>query len=518
MAKTTVTGPVRVRFAPSPTGFLHVGGARTAIYNELLRRSVGGSFILRIEDTDRERSDEAMTRQIQTALAWLGVAWDEGPFLQSERLGRHRERAFELIAKDLAYRCFCSPVELEERRRAAQAKGETFRYPGTCARLGPAEIERRVAAGEPFAVRFRMPPGHVRFPDLVRGEMDFPPDALDDFVLLRSDGSPTYHLSVCVDDVDMGITHVVRGEDHLSNTPKHVALFAALGAAPPAFGHLPLILGPDRKRLSKRTGAASVEEFRDQGILPQALYNYLALLGWSPGEDRELMSRDEMIELFTVERLNDSPAIFDRDKLAWMNAQYLSRLPLAEVLAHLQPFLAGAGLGHLAAGGAAGEGAAGEAVTAAGEGAAGEGAPGEAVTGAAVARDRLARAVDLHRGRAGDLAELARFVAPYFRDRLDYDREETARFRAEPDLPGQLARLRDRYAAVEPFAVETLERELRALADELGVKAAHLIHPLRMALSASKAGPPVFDLTAAMGREATRRHLDHFIAHLQGGG
>ena len=343
MAKTTVTGPVRVRFAPSPTGFLHVGGARTAIYNELLRRSVGGAFILRIEDTDRERSDEAMTRQIQTALAWLGIAWDEGPFLQSERLGRHRERAAELIAQDLAYRCFCSPAELDEQRRAAQAQGETFRYPGTCAQLEPAEVERRVAAGEPFAVRFRMPPGHVRFHDLVRGEMDFPPDALDDFILLRSDGSPTYHLSVCVDDVDMAITHVIRGEDHLSNTPKHVALFAALGAAPPTFGHLPLILGPDRKRLSKRTGAASVEEFRDQGILPQALYNYLALLGWSPGDDRELMTRDEMIEAFTVERLNDSPAIFDRDKLAWMNAQYLTKLPLAEVLAHLEPFLAGVG-------------------------------------------------------------------------------------------------------------------------------------------------------------------------------
>jgi glutamyl-tRNA synthetase len=317
----------------------------------------------------------------------------------------------------------------------------------------------------------------------VRGEVDFPPAALDDFILLRSDGSPTYHLSVVVDDVDMAITHVVRGEDHLSNTPKHVALFAALGAPPPVFGHLPLILGPDRKRLSKRTGATSVEEFREQGILPQALFNYLALLGWSPGEDRELMSREEMIGLFTVERLNAAAAIFDRDKLGWMNAQYLTRLPLAELLPHLQPFLERVGLGEVGADPAL--------------------------------RARLAAAVDLHRSRAGTLAELAGFVVPYFRDRLDYDDAETARFRDQPGLAEHLVQLRDRYAAVEPFTVEAVERELRALADELGVKAGHLIHPLRMALSASKAGPPVFDLVAAMGREATRGHLDHFLAHLK---
>ena len=406
MAQTTLTGPVRVRFAPSPTGFLHVGGARTAIYNDLLRQSLGGAFVLRIEDTDRERSDEAMTRQIRAALEWIGVVWDEGPYLQSERLARHRERVAELIAKDLAYRCFCTPVELDERRRAAQAKGETFRYPGTCGRLAPEEVERRMAAGLPFAVRFRMPPGHIRFRDLVRGEVDFPPDALDDFILLRSDGSPTYHLSVVVDDVDMAITHVVRGEDHLSNTPKHVALFAALGAPPPVFGHLPLILGPDRKRLSKRTGATSVEEFREQGILPQALFNYLALLGWSPGEDRELMSREEMIGLFTVERLNAAAAIFDRDKLAWMNAQYLTRLPLAELLPHLQPFLERVGLGEVGADPAL--------------------------------RERLAAAVELHRSRAGTLVELAGFVVPYFRDRLDYDDAETARFRDQPELAEQL--------------------------------------------------------------------------------
>jgi glutamyl-tRNA synthetase len=480
MSQTKLSGPVRVRFAPSPTGFLHVGGARTAIYNDLVRQSLGGAFILRIEDTDRQRSDEAMTRQIQAALEWVGVTWDEGPYLQSERLGRHRERAEELLAKGLAYRCFCTPEELDAARKAVEATGERFRYPGTCLQLTPEQSAERAAAGQPSVVRFRMPPGNVRFHDLVRGEVEFPPDALDDFVLLRSDGSPTYHLSVCVDDVDMEVTHVVRGEDHLSNTPKHVALFAALGAPPPVFGHLPLILGPDRKRLSKRVGSTSVEEFRAEGILPEALYNYLALLGWSPGDDRELMIRDEMIELFTVERLNASAAVFDRDKLAWMNGQYIAGLPLAELVDHLEPFLERAGIG-----------------------------------GAAAAdRERLGRAVELHRVRARTLVEMAEQLVPYFVAEPAYDPEAVAKHRGQPELPGQLARLRDLYAAVEPFEVEPLEAGLRALADELGVKAAHLIHPLRMALTGTKAGPPVFDLVAFMGREQTRRRLDRFLEHL----
>src|SRR3954468_24321455 len=321
-----IQGPVRVRFAPSPTGFLHLGGVRTAIYNDLLRQNVGGVFVLRIEDTDKERSDEAMTRQIQSALAWIGVEWDEGPFLQSERLPLHRARAQELLDKGLAYRCFCTAEELDAQRAAAQAKGVAFLYPRTCLNRPPEETAALLAAGKPFAVRFRMPDENIRFHDLVRGDMDFPPDALDDFILLRSDGTPTYHMSVVVDDIDMRVSHVIRGEDHLSNTPKHIPLFEALGGTVPTFAHLPLILGPDKKRLSKRYGATSVEEFRGEGILPQALYNFMALLGWSPGDDQEILSRDEMVAIFDVNRLNSSAAVFDKEKLWWMNAQYLSRL------------------------------------------------------------------------------------------------------------------------------------------------------------------------------------------------
>ena len=492
----TISGPVRVRFAPSPTGFLHVGGARTAIYNDLLRQSAGGAFVLRIEDTDRERSDATMTRQIQSALAWIGTAWDEGPFLQSERLARHRERGEELLAAGAAYRCFCTAELLAAQRAEAQKRGVAFLYPRTCLGLAAAEVAARIAAGESFAVRFRMPDDHIRFTDLVRGEMDFPPDALDDFILLRSDGSPTYHMSVVCDDIDMRITHVIRGEDHLSNTPKHIPLFQALGGQVPVFGHLPLILGTDKKRLSKRSGATSVEEFHAEGILPQALYNYLALLGWSPGGDREILSRAEMIALFSVDRLNASPAVFDREKLSWVSSQYLSRLPLAELLPHLRPFLAEVGL-------------------AAGAVPAGDG-PGEGPGGSAeIDPLRLAAAIELHRGRVRTLRELAAVVVPYFRDRLDYPAEAIARFAADPDLPAHLAILRDRFASLPAFTKEALEAELRAVAGERGIKAGALIHPTRTALSGSQVGPPLFDLVEVMGRDATLRHLDHLVERLR---
>ena len=476
----TISGPVRVRFAPSPTGFLHVGGARTAIYNDLLRQSVGGAFVLRIEDTDRARSDEAMTRQIQSALAWIGTVWDEGPFLQSERLERHRQRGEELLAGGKAYRCFCTAEQLEAQRAEAQKRGEAFRYPRTCLGLDPAAAASRAAAGEPFAVRFRMPDDHIRFHDLVRGDMDFPPDALDDYILLRSDGSPTYHMSVVCDDIDMRITHVIRGEDHLSNTPKHIPLFQALGGQVPVFGHLPLILGSDKKRLSKRYGATSVEEFHAAGILPQALYNYLALLGWSPGGDREIMSRAEMIACFSVDRLNASPAVFDTEKLSWVNAQYLSSLPLAELLPHLRPFLAEVGLVE----------------------------PG-------LDAGRLAAAIELHRGRVHTLKELAAVVVPYFRDRLDYPPEALAKFAGDPALAAHLEALRDRFAGLSAFTKDALEAALRLVAGERGIKAGALIHPTRTALSGSQAGPPLFDLVEVMGREATLRHLDHLIGRLR---
>ncbi|HVS02810.1 MAG TPA: glutamate--tRNA ligase [Thermoanaerobaculia bacterium] len=476
---SSLAGPVRVRFAPSPTGYLHVGGARTAIYNELLRASLGGAFVLRIEDTDRERSDPAMTRQIQQALEWLGVRWDEGPFLQSERLQRHRARVDELVEQGRAYACFCTPERLAPLRDAAVRAGRTFRYPRTCLELPAAEAARHRERGTPFVVRLRMPDAEVRFADLVRGEVAFAAEVLDDFVLLRSDGTPTYHLSVVVDDVDMGVSLVLRGEDHLSNTPKHLRLFEALGAPVPRFGHLPLILGADKKRLSKRTGATSVEEFRAQGILPEALYNYLALLGWSPGDDREILSREEMVAAFSVERLGGSASVFDVEKLLWMNGQYLWALPPDELRARLEPFLAEAGLAEY------------------------RGNP------------RLAAAAALHQVRARTLRELAAQLRPYFHD-VAWDDEASRKYLAkEPRLPELLAELGRGYATAEPFAVELLEAALRQLAEQQGVKAGALIHPTRMALSGSTAGPPLFDLVALMGRETAVRRLAAYVEALR---
>lgn len=471
-------GPVRVRFPPSPTGFLHVGGARTAIYNDLLRHHHGGSFVLRIEDTDRQRSDQAMTRQILSALQWLGIQHDEGPFLQSDNVEKHRQAAMRLLEEGKAYHCFHSQDEVESRRSAALAKGENFQYRTYFDEPGSDEVSRRIAAGEAYAIRFRMPTEAVSFHDVVRGEVTFPAEGLDDFIILRSDGTPTYHLSVVCDDIEHRVSHIFRGEDHVSNTPKHIPLFEALGAPVPVFGHLPMIMGPNKKRLSKRTGATSVEEFRDQGILPQALYNYLALLGWSPGDDREVMSRQEMIDAISLDRFVASSAVFDYDKLAWMNAQYMSGEPLDQILHHAKPFLAEQGL-------------------------------------ADVDPQRLASVVDLYRQRAHNLKELAQFIGPFFQEQLTYDPELCQKFLKDPAVPDLVDALAERYGALGTFDIENTEAALRQLAAEKEIKPGILIHPTRMALTASKAGPPLFDVVAAMGQAESQRHLHHFAAYLR---
>ena len=293
----------RVRFAPSPTGSLHVGGARTALYNLLFARHEKGTFLLRIEDTDVERSREELTAQILSAMEWLGLEYDEGPFHQSQRYELYRAAADRLLREGKAYRAFETPEELDAERKKAEASGSAYRYSGAGRDISPEESDRRARAGERHVVRLKMPAETIVVDDLIRGRVEFPAEALDDFVLVRSDGHPLYHFCVCVDDTDMRITHVIRGDDHLANTPKHVALFQALGAPIPKFAHLGMILGTDRKKLSKRHGAAAVEEWRDEGILPEALFNFLALLGWAPGGDREILTREEMESEFALEKV-----------------------------------------------------------------------------------------------------------------------------------------------------------------------------------------------------------------------
>ncbi len=314
----------RVRFAPSPTGYLHVGGARTALFNWLFARQAGGTLVLRIEDTDRARSSDEHTKVIHDGLIWLGIQWDEGPFFQADFARQQHEIAERLLAEGKAYRCFCSVVELEEQRQKANRQKIPFAYDRRCYHLSPAEQSSKLEAGTPFAIRFLMPAEELAWDDAVHGRISFHGRDLDDFVILRSDGSPIYNLAVVADDLAMQITHVIRGADHISNTPKQIAIYRALEREPPVFAHVPMILGTDGKKLSKRHGATAVGDYQEHGILPEAMRNFLALLGWSPGDDREILTEREMIDAFSLEAIQKKPAIFDTTKLEWMNGQYLS--------------------------------------------------------------------------------------------------------------------------------------------------------------------------------------------------
>ncbi|HXH90405.1 MAG TPA: glutamate--tRNA ligase [Thermoanaerobaculia bacterium] len=460
---------MKLRFAPSPTGFLHVGGARTAIFNLLHARRHGGTMLLRIEDTDVERSRQRHAEQIISSLQWLGVEWDEGPVYQSDRLDRYRERVEELVVSGQAYRCYCTVEELEAERAAAEKAGKQWRYSGRC----------RASEGdpaEPHVIRFAVSSGTIEFHDLIRGDVQFEGDLIDDFVLLRSDGNPTYHLSVVVDDIDMEITHVARGDDHLSNTPKHVLLFRAFGAAVPSFAHLPLILGSDKKRLSKRTGATSAEEYREMGIVPDALFNFLTLLGWSPGENREIFTRDDAAHWFDLSHVNKAPAVFDPEKLLWMNGQYLMRMSAEQIYPHLLPFL-------------------------------GDGAK---------TLDDLRTIIDLHKMRARTLREIAEQMAVYFvgDDAIEYDPDVVKKHIKGDDLSTRLSTLHDALASTEPFDVATSEAALRKVAEEQGVSAAKLIHPLRLALTGKGASPPIFDVAVVLGKERSLRRLQRLIERI----
>lgn len=467
-----MTRPLRLRFAPSPTGFLHVGGARTAIFNLLHARRHGGKMLLRIEDTDVERSRQHHAEQIVSSLSWLGIEWDEGPFYQSDRLALYRDRAEELVSKGLAYRCYCSVEELES-ERGGEASGEkVYRYSGRCRTAAEAGVAR---TGE-SVIRFKVSPGPIEFQDHIRGDVRFDAELIEDFVLLRSDGHPTYHLSVVVDDIDMEITLVARGDDHLSNTPKHILLFRAFGAEVPSFAHLPLILGSDRKRLSKRSGATSTEEYRDLGILPEALFNFLTLLGWAPGSDLELFSREEATSRFDLSDVNKSAAVFDQEKLFWMNAQYLAKANAVDLIPHVGAFLnfEAQDLGQL-----------------------------EAV-------------IRLYQPRARTLQELAEAIVPYFveDEGIEYAADAVRRHLKVPDLVSILEQLHEMLRNTEPFDVTTTEAALRLFAESKGLSAGKLIHPLRLALTGRGASPPIFDVAAVLGKERTLRRLGRLIEML----
>jgi glutamyl-tRNA synthetase len=480
----------RVRFAPSPTGYLHVGGARTALFNWLYARRHGGVFVVRIEDTDAERSSAEMVGGILEGLRWLGLDWDEGPdvggphapYFQSERLERYRSMAERLVSEGHAYYCYCSQERLREAREQAEARGEAWKYDRACLALTPERIAEFEATGAARAIRFRVPEGRTTFDDAVHGAIEFEHANIEDFVILRSDTYPTYHLSVVVDDVDMRITDVIRGDDHISNTPKHVLLFDAFGSAAPRFAHVPLILGADKKRLSKRHGATSVTEYRRLGYLPDAMVNFLALLGWSPGDDRELMSRAELVAAFALDGISGGNAVFNTEKLDWMNGQYVARLPVAELVAHVEPLLRDAGLWQASA--------------------------------SAERRLFLERLLALLRPRAKRLTDFVEQARPFLVDTVEYDAEAVEKYLSSSGLGGHVAALVTVLRSVNPFDESHVEAAVRGTASERGLKAGHLIHATRVAMTGRTSSPGLFEVLVLLGRERTVDRLLRLHAFL----
>jgi glutamyl-tRNA synthetase len=467
---------VRVRFAPSPTGFLHIGGVRTALFNWLYARQQQGVFILRIEDTDQSRSTHESIQAILDGLKWVGLDWDEGPYRQTDRMELYRSHAMRLFGSGQAYWCVCKAEELEARRKDAEAKGLSPRYDGRCRNLGITQ-----PSGE-AALRFKAPQtGQTVVDDLIKGRIVFDNTVLDDLIILRSNGYPTYNFSVVVDDALMQITHVVRGDDHLTNTPRQVPMFHALGFPVPQFGHLPMILGADKARLSKRHGATSVMAYKDMGYLPEAMVNYLVRLGWSHG-DQEVFTRSELIEKFNWKNVQSSAAVFNPDKLLWMNAEYLKTSPPDRVATALMPFLKQTGLLDDAH---------------------------------PVSHEWLVQLVILVRERTKTLVEMVEWVKPYFGDTVVWEEEASKKFLTATTAP-MLRKLVERFQSLSGFSKQAWEEQFKRLVEEEGVKMGQLAQPVRVALTGRTASPGLFDVMEVLGRERTLFRLRQSVTRAEG--
>ncbi|WP_427366126.1 glutamate--tRNA ligase [Candidatus Caldatribacterium saccharofermentans] len=486
---------VRVRFAPSPTGFLHLGGARTALFNWAFARKYGGVFVLRIEDTDLARSTEESVQVILESLRWLGLLWDEGPevggpygpYFQSQRLHLYREYAERLLEKGLAYECFCTPEELKERKERVIAQGKSWRYDRRCLHLSAREREAFRREGRKPALRFRIPEGTTTFVDMLRGDVTFDNSELDDFVILKSDGMPTYNFACVVDDALMRITHVIRGDDHISNTPRQVLLYEAFGFPCPQFAHIPMILGKDRTRLSKRHGSPSVTYYRDMGYLPEAMVNYLARLSWATGEEeKEIFTREEIIERFSLEQVTKHAAIFDLDKLNWMNGVYLRAADperLAEILIDI-----------LKRQGKVTE---------------------KDLTPEFFAYCR--RVMALMRDRIRYVAQILEEAEYFFTEHYEYDPQAVESVLFEEKVPEILRTSYELLKDLEPFDAQTIEKAIRAEAERRGLKAAQFIHPLRVAVSGKKVGPGLFELLEVLGKERVLARIARTLGFLERG-
>jgi glutamyl-tRNA synthetase len=463
---TTAASSIRTRFAPSPTGFLHIGGARTALFNWLFARNTGGAFILRIEDTDQQRSTDESTRAILDAMTWLGLDWDEGPFFQAQRVENHRAMVEKLIAEGKAYHCTCTPEELEEKRKTALAEGRKPKYDGTCR-------DKQLPRSANSVVRFRCPDiGITSFTDLIKGTIAFNNEELDDLVIERGDGYPTYNFAVVVDDAEMAITHVIRGDDHVNNTPKQILLYEALGYEVPLFAHVPMILGSDKARLSKRHGATSVMAYKDMGYLPEALVNYLVRLGWAHG-DQEIFSKNELIDLFSLDAVGKSAAVFNPDKLLWLNQYYIKNYPVTCLAEEMRWFWSRMGVP----------------------------AP----------EDTFARNIvtDL-RERAKTLIELAEGSLFYFEDDLIYE-EEAARKFLTPEAAGYLETIIEALPHLADYTKAGIENFLRDLSEKRNTKLKFIAQPLRVALTGKTVSPGIDDVMVTLGKEKVLKRLEQAV-------
>lgn len=485
---------VRVRFAPSPTGHLHIGGARTAVYNWAFARRHGGAFVLRIDDTDPERSTDENVQAIISSLRWLGLDWDEGPevggehgpYFQTQRSASYAEALEHLKQTGAAYPCFCNPEDLAARREEARAAGGFAGYDRSCRRIDPATARARIDAGEPHAWRLKVPEGRgdIVFADAVRGDSTFDSAVMDDFVLVRTDATPTYNFATVVDDVEMQITHVIRGDDHLSNTPRQLLVYEALGARVPTFAHLSMIWGPDGKRLSKRHGATSVEAYREMGYVPEALVNYLALLGWSLDDKTTVIDREALTAGFSLERVSKNPAIFDGEKLEWLNGVYLRDLSSAEYVDVMTPWLVAAGL-----------------------------LTSEEAKMRTGWLEELAPLVSERAKRLDEIVPIVRFL---FVDPIDIDEAARTKVLEKPGAADSLEGAARALGSLSHFAAEDVEGALRSLPDALGLKPKVVFQAVRVAVSGSTVSPPLFESIALLGKERTLKRIETARVSLPG--
>lgn len=466
---------VRVRFAPSPTGYLHIGGARTAIFNWLYARQRQGKFLLRIEDTDEARSDEKMVSAIYEGLKWLGIDWDEEPIFQSDRLESYQSIGRKLVESCKAYYCYCTREELAARNQDA------FKYDGFCRNLSAEEIERREQENIPRVIRFRVEQGKTFFRDIVHGSLTFDNDEIDDFIILRSDLKPTYHLAVVVDDFDMRISHIIRGDDHLTNTPKQVLIYQALGWPLPKFAHVPLILGSDKKRLSKRHGATSVSEYENAGYLSDAMFNFLTLLGWSPKGNQEILSREELVSKFSLKGISKNSAIFDEAKLNWMNGKYISDMADEDILLAVQPIISKFDF-----------------------------------IGSKQNDTRfLLKIISLLKSRVKNLNDFFVLGSYFFNDPEQYKENAVKKYWRVPGIVGLLEMAMSELADLANFDEVEIEQAIRALAVKKQTGAGAFIHPIRLAITGFGVSPGLFEIMEFLGKEAVLRRIGNAINWLK---